>query len=366
MEYKYTYQIEDFPNSQCNLYAFNLEIKDSTISNKFSYLNQDSDGIYAFFSEELSPSEHNKLNQLVNTHNINNSKAKTPPILNTNIEVQENDISYSCPRQSPLPSINTTYDNDQIQVIGNNGPDLTNVTGFSINWDLGNNGLYSLTISTNDGNPSWYLDLNSLSTNTLNQNSPSITFSSTGIPNFDGEYWVNKIDSDLILHRKTGEFTIYFSESGASYIPTQFKTTYLVIDASGNVYKSPVKTSYFGTEFLYAEDKSETQSSSTSYINKLVLNTENIPNGRYRININFLWGMNSTNRSLSSRLMINDTQIGGEYVQNLENTSNYISVNRNFYEVLNGSNTIELQYKVSQSGATAKIRDAVIELWRVS
>ncbi|MEW7290073.1 cellulase family glycosylhydrolase [Aquimarina sp. 2304DJ70-9] len=123
------------------------------------------------------------------------------------------DCSFGAPLATPLPTIaNVPY--TQIHVLGTGGPDLSNVTNFTINWDLENNGLWQFSMNTNNGTPSWW---NNLLTNITSQNfntaQPGITLSGTGFPNLDGSYYATQDGGNFALVSVTGGFTIYFSNN---------------------------------------------------------------------------------------------------------------------------------------------------------
>jgi len=107
-----------------------------------------------------------------------------------------NDCNFGTPIVSALP----TFDNisyDYVYVLGSGGPDLSNVTNFSLNWNQANNSLYQLSISTNDGQPSWWNDLIPSATHTFGNTSPELTLTGTGFIGLDGTYYVNQIESDF-------------------------------------------------------------------------------------------------------------------------------------------------------------------------
>lgn len=120
--------------------------------------------------------------------------------------------SFDTPVSTPLFTHYATY--NTIYVIGN-GPDLSNVVSTTIGWDLQNNGLNQLSFNTDDGFPDWWIDLRNYSSHNFNRSQPDITFSNTGIPGFDGEYWVALDGYNLALVSKNNRFTIYFSNSSS-------------------------------------------------------------------------------------------------------------------------------------------------------
>ena len=123
-----------------------------------------------------------------------------------------NDCAFGTPLATALPTIvNASYSN--IHVIGNQGPDLSNVSNFTINWSLPNNGLWQLSMNTNNGNPNWWNDLLGNASWSFNEAQPSITFSDSGFPGLDDSYWVALDGNNFVMASKTKEFSIYFSNS---------------------------------------------------------------------------------------------------------------------------------------------------------
>lgn len=123
--------------------------------------------------------------------------------------------TFDTPRTSALPSTgNSTY--NYAHVLGSGGPNMSNVSNFTINWDLNNNGLYQLSINTTNGNPSWWMDLKTYATYSLNTSNPELSFSGTGISGLDGAYWVTLDGTNLVLVSKTDGFTLYMSGSSTA------------------------------------------------------------------------------------------------------------------------------------------------------
>ncbi len=153
----------------------------------------------------------------VGTYNVtlivNDGQIDSEPVTQTiNVAVEgSNDCVFDTPSSNKLPNLNTSYEN--IYVLGNGGPNLDNLTGFTINWDLGSNSLYQFSINTNNGTPNWYVDLRSSLTASFNNSQPEATFSGTGIAGLDGVYWVTVDDENFAMVSKTGGFTLYFSKT---------------------------------------------------------------------------------------------------------------------------------------------------------
>ncbi|MBW1295589.1 cellulase family glycosylhydrolase [Aquimarina litoralis] len=126
------------------------------------------------------------------------------------------DCTFGAPLANSLPTIaNASYSN--IYVFGSGGPDLSNVTNFTINWDLQNNGLWQLSMNTNNGVPSWWNDLkNNITSQNFNAAQPSITLSGTGFANLDGAYYATQDGQNFALVAKNKTYTIYFSNSNTA------------------------------------------------------------------------------------------------------------------------------------------------------
>ncbi|MEW7290074.1 PKD domain-containing protein [Aquimarina sp. 2304DJ70-9] len=122
-----------------------------------------------------------------------------------------NGCDFGTPLANPLPTIaNVPY--SEIHVIGTEGPDLSNVTNFTMNWDLTNNGLWQFSMNTNNGTPNWWVDLNaSIASQSFNSAQPDVTFSGSGFANLDGSYFAAKDGDSFVLVSKDRDFTIYFS-----------------------------------------------------------------------------------------------------------------------------------------------------------
>jgi hypothetical protein len=121
---------------------------------------------------------------------------------------------YAVPRTSPLPTLNNnSYSHSY--TLGTGGPTLSNVTVFTINWDLPNKGLYQFSMNTNNGVPSWWIDLLPKISQTFASSSPAGTLSGTGISGLDGEYWANVDGSNFVLVAKSGAYALYFTNGSA-------------------------------------------------------------------------------------------------------------------------------------------------------
>lgn len=363
---KYNYNISEFPDSQVNLPIFSKEIEDSSIASNFSYLVEEAGGVDVVYQSALSANDQLFLDYLVSQHN---KDLQLPPEATDLIVPTQNfegDISYGTPRADALPSLNQTYGPSAIQVLGINGPDFSNVDEFVINWNLDDDGLYSFNLSTTDGNPSWWVNLlPKITYQNFDSPSPSLILSGTNITNLDGEYWVNIIDSTFIMHSKTGDFTIYLSTT-STYVPVAYNSKFLCIDPSNNVYNSNVPVNVYGTQYHWAESKSISSTTSTSYVSKISLTTSDLPEGLYNIRVSYGWSQTNTNDYFDSIILLDGDQLGERHYSRPDvSNSDYMDFSsREFIQQLNGVHTIDLQYR-QQSGNTAKIANATIQLFRV-
>lgn len=157
------------------------------------------------------------------------------------------------PMTSALPTINTGFSN---MYVTDNGPDLSNIRKFSINWNLTNKGLYTFAFNTKNGSPSWYVDMKSAVNHTLNSIQPSITVSGSEISGFDGHYYAIMDGDNFVLEEKTGAYTIYFSNSSTAPDCDGFKSAQGFEDerSSISVYPNPVIQ-----QFLYITGLSESK-----------------------------------------------------------------------------------------------------------
>ena len=118
---------------------------------------------------------------------------------------------YGVPRSSALPTINGTF--SHAYVLGTGGPNLNNVNSFVVSWNLSSKNLSQFSLQTNNGIPTWFLDIKPKMTNTFSAKSPSCTISGSGITGLDGTYYVNIVGSDFVLVSKSGNFVIYLTNS---------------------------------------------------------------------------------------------------------------------------------------------------------
>jgi hypothetical protein len=156
--------------------------------------------------------------------------------------------SFGTPLTTALASLNKSY--NYIYVLGTGGPNLSNVSNLTINWDLANKGLWQLSMNTKDGKPNWYVDLRAGTTQTFASVQPSITFAGTGFIGLDGSYYAGIDNGNFVLASKTGTFTIYFSNSATAPTCTKSARELPVAQLPGNIQLFP---NPFATEITLQE-----------------------------------------------------------------------------------------------------------------
>lgn len=143
-------------------------------------------------------------------------------------------------------------------------------------------------------------------------------------------------------------------------------TTTNVGDGSGVTIS--INQSVYGTEFQYAESLTTTTTTSVTptYATKVTLNTTSLVGGTYRIMVSYGVNKNATNGDFLSRVTVDGTPIGSIHNCELSDTTSYVYTTRVFYRTLTATtHTILLQFSNETSG-TVTMRDATIELIRVS
>lgn len=118
------------------------------------------------------------------------------------------------------------------------------------------------------------------------------------------------------------------------------------------------------TDYQYAESESESSTSSTNYQQKLRLTTSSLSAGDYRIAWHFEYAVGSNNKKAQYQVQVDDSttihsidpEIRANYWQN--------SAGIKRLTLTSGTHTIDIDYR--KSNATAKIRKARIDIWRVA
>jgi len=119
---------------------------------------------------------------------------------------------FGTPALAPLQALNrVSYSN--VPIFGSGRPAFNNFRKFTINWGPANNAIYQFAINTDNGIPNWYVDFKSSMSFQLNGANPELSLINTGFPDLDGDYWVTTHMDNFVMVSKSGNFTIYFSNS---------------------------------------------------------------------------------------------------------------------------------------------------------
>jgi len=122
----------------------------------------------------------------------------------------------------------------------------------------------------------------------------------------------------------------------------------------------------FGSEYQYISDETESTTTSTTFQNKLTLTTPLIPAGFYKADITFEVTNESGDKPVVTEITLNGDQLNESlYAPKFEDeyllTTSFAAQN-----LTNDVQVIELNYRSTSEGGTAKIRNARLELFRVS
>jgi hypothetical protein len=125
----------------------------------------------------------------------------------------------------------------------------------------------------------------------------------------------------------------------------------------------------FGQNFQEASSLALSQTTSESFQQKLRMTTPSLPVGKYRIGFVYTWQYGLASNDFKARIQVNDTTTIMEHQQEPKDQyDDQIVYNSGFiyYNVaVAGILNIDLDY-CGNSGNTASIANARLEIWRVS
>ena len=121
----------------------------------------------------------------------------------------------------------------------------------------------------------------------------------------------------------------------------------------------------FGSEYLDVESETESSTSSTQYVQKVTMTTNDLPNGKYRIGWYVEANATSTKGSVETQVDRGGVVLGNGRHEP-KDSNNWIECSGFRTETISGIQTIQLQFKRSGGNATAKVRRARLEIWRIS
>jgi endoglucanase len=152
------------------------------------------------------------------------------------VSTVSNNCKFGTPLAVALSSNNSSY--NKVYVLGTGGPNLSNVSNFTINWDLPNKGLYQFSMNTTNGAPNWYVDLRTSMTQNFGSASPGLTLTASGFSGLDGQYYVANVGADFVMVSVSKSYTIYFSNSATA--PTCTTSARLVMNDEGMNQQEPL------------------------------------------------------------------------------------------------------------------------------
>ncbi len=123
----------------------------------------------------------------------------------------------------------------------------------------------------------------------------------------------------------------------------------------------------FGSEYDYASSEGESTTTSSSWQPKLNLTTANLPSGRYRLSYSAELRNSSDEAAAMGRVTVNGITVAEAGIDYGEDTPNNFTSFSGFYDLgtISGVQDIDMDFR-EQSGGTARIRRARLEIWRVS
>ena len=226
-------------------------IKKVTFYSNNIKLGEDTSNPYEFTISNAQVGDYNLLVRVTD-----NEDGVVEATLNLKVKKKDN-AAVSCLFNTPL---NTTLPNflEQtffyVHVLGTGGPDLSNFKKFRIDWNNTKNVLNRFAVNTDDGIPSFYIDIKKKMNYSFNTESPELTISNSGIIGLDDSYWVTEINGDFVMVSKNYNFTLYFSNSATppNCTPILFalKITDIPIIKEVKIYPNPVKDEILTIENL--------------------------------------------------------------------------------------------------------------------
>ena len=123
----------------------------------------------------------------------------------------------------------------------------------------------------------------------------------------------------------------------------------------------------FGTQFQYAESLgTTTNTSNTTYVNKVTLTTSSLPSGTYVLNWTLVWSSSNASRESDFRILDNTTPLVTWVSSASRNQAVEMKSGFKILTGVSGVKTYNLDFKVNASSSTISVRDAILTLWRVA
>lgn len=164
-------------------------------------------------------------------------------------------------------------------------------------------------------------------------------------------------------------------------IPGSYTRATIDVDIKGRLTSVISSTSVFGTEYESAQDTTASNTTSTTFVNKLTLNTAVKPAGIYRIGFYYEWALASAFANYNARVQLDGSDISSLSIEptTTGGTSNIPGSDTNqrnvvdgFYYATFGTSTTH-SITIDFTGFiffifpfVGSIQNARIEIWRVS
>lgn len=122
----------------------------------------------------------------------------------------------------------------------------------------------------------------------------------------------------------------------------------------------------FGSEYQFESDETESTTTDMTFVNKLTLTTPSIPAGNYRGSITCAITNDTNNKVVTIETVLDGNNVnessfsprnGGDFIVKTVFSNDTIT---------SGAHTLDLNFKAGGTGGTAKIKNARIEIFRVS
>jgi len=121
------------------------------------------------------------------------------------------------------------------------------------------------------------------------------------------------------------------------------------------------------TNFEYKVDLTSSQTTNTSYVNKLSLTVSGVPAGNYRLGWSLEWRQSKTNAEFWARVQRDGVEVYWEYEASpyVDVAFHYIVTNFYYMVLTSGTHTFNLDYRTSNSSTVSYIRSTKFEFWRI-
>jgi hypothetical protein len=180
----------------------------------------------------------------------------------------------------------------------------------------------------------------------------------------DDEKVIFGTDDDAYLEWDQTDNQMVISTVVSGVTPTQnyHLTTKYYVDTS----VSGVQT-IFGSNYFVAEDAAQTDTTSITYVRKLRLTASGVQAGNYRIDYYSEWLHSKTSTTFGYKVDVDDTTIIHETSFTPANSTSWYTISGfDYYTLTSGTHTFDIEFLSSSTGSTSSIRNAKIEVWRIS